>query len=159
MATPLWSRDFPIFVHKDQTLSNASLNAAPHTGRPGVHDRAGGAVRRRSTCAAGRAHACLSGRSLQYATDQSARGGSGQQDPPTLKYKGRPVKTFQAKDSCRHLGFWATPNGDMAKTKQRVLAKTREVLGLLTHHPFNVPFNGGASENPKSPRNCFTAWQ
>ena len=23
----------------------------------------------------------------------------------------------------------------MAKTKQRVLAKTREVLGLLTHHP------------------------
>jgi hypothetical protein len=62
-------------------------------------------------------------------------GGSGQQDPPTLKYKGRPVKTFQAEDSCRHLGFWATPNGDMAKTKQRVLAKTREVLGLLTHHP------------------------
>jgi hypothetical protein len=33
-------------------------------------------VRRRSTCAAGRADACLSGRSLQYATDQSARGGS-----------------------------------------------------------------------------------
>jgi hypothetical protein len=62
-------------------------------------------------------------------------GGSGQQDPPTLKYKGRPVKAFQAKDSCRHLGFWATPNGDLAKTKQRVLAKTREVLGLLTHHP------------------------
>ena len=29
-----------------------SLNAAPHTGRTGVHDRAGGAVRRRSTCAA-----------------------------------------------------------------------------------------------------------
>jgi hypothetical protein len=62
-------------------------------------------------------------------------GGSGQQDLPTLTYKGRPVKTFQAEDSCRHLGFWATPNGDMAKTKQRVLAKTREVLGLLTHHP------------------------
>jgi len=55
-------------------------------------------------------------------------GGSGQQDPPTLMYKGRPVKTFQAEDSCRHLAFWATPNGDMAKTKQRVLAKTREVL-------------------------------
>ena len=35
-------------------------------------------------------------------------GGSGQQDPPTLTYKGRPVKTFQAEDSCRHLGFWAT---------------------------------------------------
>jgi len=61
--------------------------------------------------------------------------GSGQQDPPTLTYKGRQVKAFQAEDSCRHLGFWATPNGDMVKTKQRVLAKTREVLGLLTHHP------------------------
>ena len=35
-----------------QTLSHASLNAAPHTGRTGVHDRAGGAVRRRITCAA-----------------------------------------------------------------------------------------------------------
>ena len=62
-------------------------------------------------------------------------GGSGQLDPPTLTYKGRTVKTFQVEESCRHLGFWATPNGDMAKTKQRVLAKTREVLGLLTHHP------------------------
>ena len=62
-------------------------------------------------------------------------GGSGQLDPPKLTYKKRTVKTFQAEESCRHLGFWATPNGDMAKTKQRVLAKTREVLGLLTHHP------------------------
>jgi hypothetical protein len=62
-------------------------------------------------------------------------GGSGQLDPPTLTYKGRTVKIFQVEESCRHLGFWSTPNGDMTKTKQRVLAKTREVLGLLTHHP------------------------
>ena len=62
-------------------------------------------------------------------------GGSGQLDPPKLTYKQRTVKTFQAAESCRHLGFWATPNGDMAKTKQRVFTKTREVLGLLTHHP------------------------
>jgi hypothetical protein len=46
----------------------------------------------------------------------------------------RNVCFFQATDSCRHLGYWATPNGDMAKTKHSVLAKTREVLELLTHH-------------------------
>ncbi len=61
-------------------------------------------------------------------------GGSGQLDPPKLTYKQRTVKTFQAAERCRHLGFWATPNSDMAKTKQRVFTKTREVLGLLTHH-------------------------
>jgi hypothetical protein len=55
-------------------------------------------------------------------------GGSGQLDPPTLTYKWRTVKT-QVEESCRHLGFWATPNGDMAKTKQRVLAKTRGGTG------------------------------
>jgi hypothetical protein len=49
-----------------QTISHASLNAAPHTGRTGIHDRAGGAVRRRSTCAAGRADACLRPRISWY---------------------------------------------------------------------------------------------
>jgi hypothetical protein len=61
--------------------------------------------------------------------------GSGEVDPSQLTYKQRPVKVFQATESCRHLGYWATPNGDMATTKQRVLAKTREVLRLLMHHP------------------------
>jgi hypothetical protein len=50
----------------------------------------------------------------------------------------KPIKVFQAKESCRHLGFWATPNGDMTSTKERVFAKTREVLGLLTHHPLET---------------------
>jgi hypothetical protein len=62
-------------------------------------------------------------------------GGSGQLDPPKLTYKQPTVETFQAAESCRHLGYWATPNGDMVKTKKRVLTKTREVLGLLKHHP------------------------
>jgi hypothetical protein len=65
-------------------------------------------------------------------------GGSGEMDPPQATYKQRPVTVFQATESCRHLGYWATPNGDMAKTKQRVFAKTREVLGLLTHHPLET---------------------
>jgi hypothetical protein len=55
-----------------------------------------------------------------------------------VTYKQQPVTVFQATDSCRHLGYWATPNGDMAKTKHRVLAKTREVLELLTHHPLQT---------------------
>ena len=56
-------------------------------------------------------------------------------DPIQLTYKNQPVKGFQANESCRHLGFWATPNGDMTVTKQRVLTKTEKVLGILTHHP------------------------
>jgi hypothetical protein len=65
-------------------------------------------------------------------------GGSGEVDPPQLTYHQRPVKVFKATESCRHLGFWATPNGNMAATKQRVLVRTKEVLGLLTHHPLET---------------------
>jgi hypothetical protein len=65
-------------------------------------------------------------------------GGSGEVDPPKLTYNQQPIRVFQATESCRHLGFWATPNGNMAVTKHRVLAKTKEVLGLLTHHPLET---------------------
>jgi hypothetical protein len=65
-------------------------------------------------------------------------GGSGEVDPPQLTYNQQPIKVFQATESCRHLGFWATPNGNMALTKHRVLAKTKEVLGFLTHHPLET---------------------
>jgi len=68
----------------------------------------------------------------------SINGGSGEKDPPQVTYKQQPIKGFQATESCRHLGYWAAPNGDMTKTKRRVLAKTREVLGLLTHHPLET---------------------
>jgi len=65
-------------------------------------------------------------------------GGSGEVDPPQLTYNQQPIKIFQATESCRHLGFWATPNGNIAVTKHRVLVKTKEVLGLLTHHPLET---------------------
>jgi hypothetical protein len=58
--------------------------------------------------------------------------------PPQQTYHQRPVKVFTATESCRHLGFWTTPNGNMAATKQRVLVRTKEVLGLLTHHPLET---------------------
>jgi hypothetical protein len=54
-------------------------------------------------------------------------GGSGEVDPPQLTYNQQPIKTFQATESCRHLGFWATPNGNKDVTKHRVLVKTKEV--------------------------------
>ena len=63
----------------------------------------------------------------------SINGGGEEKDPPQVTYKRKPIKVSQATVSCRHLGFWATPNGDMTSTKGRVLEKTREVLGLLTH--------------------------
>jgi hypothetical protein len=65
-------------------------------------------------------------------------GGSGELYPTQLTYKNQPVKVFQANESCRHLGFWATPNGDVTVTKQRVLTKTEEVLGILTYHPLEA---------------------
>jgi hypothetical protein len=65
-------------------------------------------------------------------------GGSGEVDSPNLTYNQQPIKVLQATESCRHLGFWATPNGNMTVTKHRVLAKTKEVLGLLTHHPLET---------------------
>jgi hypothetical protein len=65
-------------------------------------------------------------------------GGSGEVDPPQLTYNQQPIKKFQATESCRHLGFWATPNGNMEVTKHRVLAKAKEVPGLLTHHPLET---------------------
>jgi hypothetical protein len=66
-------------------------------------------------------------------------GGSGEVDPPQLTYHQRPVKVFKATESCRHLGFWATPTGNTPKTpRQLVLVRTKEVLGLLTHPPLET---------------------
>ena len=65
-------------------------------------------------------------------------GRSGELDPPQITYKNQQVKGFQANESCRHSGFWATPNGDYAVTKQCVLTKTDEVLGILIHHPLEA---------------------
>ena len=60
-------------------------------------------------------------------------------DPPQLTYLHRLVQVFKAAESGRSLGFWATPNhGNMVVTKQRVLVRTKEVLGLLMHHPLET---------------------
>ncbi len=61
-----------------------------------------------------------------------------EKDPPQITYKQKPIKVLQAKESCRHLGFWATPDGDTTSTKKRVFKKTREVLELLMHHPLEI---------------------
>jgi hypothetical protein len=65
-------------------------------------------------------------------------GASGEVDPPQLTYNQQTIKKIQATESCRHLGSWTTPNGNRDVTKHRVLAKTKEVLGLLTHHPLET---------------------
>jgi len=65
-------------------------------------------------------------------------GGSGELDPPRLTYHDHPVKIFQANKSCRHLGFGATANGDMAASKQRARGKTEAALAVLTHHPLEA---------------------
>jgi hypothetical protein len=61
-----------------------------------------------------------------------------EKDPPQITYKQKPIKVLKAKESCRHLGFWATPDGDTTSTKKRVFKKTREVLELLMHHPLET---------------------
>jgi hypothetical protein len=47
----------------------------------------------------------------------SINAGSEEKDPPRVTYKQKPIKVFQGTESCRHLGYWATPNGDMTSTK------------------------------------------
>jgi hypothetical protein len=37
--------------------------------------------------------------------------------------------------SCRYLGVWGTPTGDMSDTKGRIFPKTEEARDLVRHHP------------------------
>jgi hypothetical protein len=57
--------------------------------------------------------------------------GSSERGPQRLTYHDHPVKIFQAYASCRNLGYWATANGDMTATKQRVLEKAEAALAVL----------------------------
>ena len=65
-------------------------------------------------------------------------GGSGETDLPQLEFKGQPVRLLDPTASCRYLGYWATANGDMTATKERVRSKTKEALEVLTHHPLEA---------------------
>ena len=56
--------------------------------------------------------------------------------PPKISEADNP--NFSTRELQTLGGFWATPNGNMAVTKQRVLVKAKDVLELLTHHPLET---------------------
>jgi hypothetical protein len=37
--------------------------------------------------------------------------------------------------SCRYLGVWGTPTGDISDRKERIFQKNEEARDLLHHHP------------------------
>jgi hypothetical protein len=62
--------------------------------------------------------------------------GTGQcQTDETLVYMGQEVAFLAPSMSCRYLGVWVTPAGDMSATKARIFKKTEETRDLLRHHP------------------------
>jgi hypothetical protein len=79
----------------------------------------------------------------------SINGGSEEKDPPRVTYKQKPIKVFQAMESCRHLGYWATPNGDMTSTKGRCSRKREKSSGFsrITHW------------KPRQRKSFFRVWQ
>ena len=58
--------------------------------------------------------------------------------PPQLVYGDTPVKVLKSESSYRYLGFWSKANGDMQATKDRVVAKTKEAVATLLHHPLDA---------------------
>jgi len=64
------------------------------------------------------------------------RPGGGQNNmAETLMYMGHEVSFLAPSASCRYLGVWGTPVGDMSDTKKRILKKPEEARDLLNHHP------------------------
>jgi hypothetical protein len=62
--------------------------------------------------------------------------GSGQcQTDETLIYMGQEVVFLAPSTTCRYLGVWGTPTGDMSATKTRIFKKTEDARDLLRHHP------------------------
>jgi hypothetical protein len=62
--------------------------------------------------------------------------GAGQhQMSETLVYMGQAVTFLAPSTSCRYLGVWGTPTGDMSNTKERIFKRTEESRDLLRHHP------------------------
>mgnify|MGYP000526956740 CR=1 FL=1 len=58
--------------------------------------------------------------------------------PPVLVYGATPAKVLNSESSYRYLGFWSKANGDMQTTKDRVVAKTKEAVATLLHHPLDA---------------------
>ena len=62
--------------------------------------------------------------------------GAGQrQSRETLVYMGQAVTFLAPSMSCRYLGVWGTPTGDVSDTKERIFRKPEEARDLLRHHP------------------------
>jgi hypothetical protein len=62
--------------------------------------------------------------------------GAGQrQSRETLVYMGQAVTFLAPSMSCRYLGGWGTPTGDVLDTKERIFRKPEEARDLLRHHP------------------------
>jgi hypothetical protein len=53
----------------------------------------------------------------------------------TLVYMGQEVTFLASSTTCRYLGVWGTPTGDMSNTKERIFKRTEEARDLLRHHP------------------------
>jgi hypothetical protein len=61
--------------------------------------------------------------------------GSGQcQTDETMIYMGQEVAFLAPSMTCRYLGVWVTPTGDMSATKRRIFKKTEDARDLLRHH-------------------------
>ena len=54
---------------------------------------------------------------------------------PRVYYQKSLIRVLPEGESCRYLGLWGTARGDMAETKRKVVAKTKEALELMRHHP------------------------
>ena len=54
---------------------------------------------------------------------------------PEVCYEKRRLRCLKSKEPCRYLGFWATADGDMNKTKEIVFQKTELAVEMLEGHP------------------------
>ena len=53
-----------------------------------------------------------------------------------VRYRGSSVRQLKEHETCRYLGFWATPNGDFKQTKKLVFQRTEEAMEMIQHHPY-----------------------
>ena len=52
---------------------------------------------------------------------------------PQIRYRGWILRVVDDEEDVRHLGFWATPNGDWKGIVDRVHAFTLETINIVKH--------------------------
>ena len=52
---------------------------------------------------------------------------------PQIRYRGWILRVVDDEEDVRHLGFWATPNGDWKGIVDRVHASTLETINIVKH--------------------------